>query len=361
MKKRWLYLIILLVLAVVTVALIFRNQNVNTLDENSDFAVVDTASITRIFLADKNNNTVLLQRGEDQKWTVNNVFPASTYSIGLFMKTLMSVDVKSPVSRNSHDNIVKVLASSSVKVEIYQRAYRIDLFGSIRWFPYEKLSKTYYVGFATQDNQGTYMLMEGSAEPFIVHIPGFKGFLSTRYSPFEKDWRDHKIFSYKYKDLKSVKLWMPEYPDQSFMAVKKDMRNFELYSLNGPDAVGEKMPVFDTLEVMDLFSSFEDIRFEALVDDLDPKIIDSIKNAPPYHVLTLETAGGEKNLLKSWHKKGAPDNVDSKGNPLPWDPDRMYASINNDADFVLIQFFVFDRIFRPLDSFLPQKNPATAP
>ena len=32
----------------------------------------------------------------------------------------------------------------------------------------------------------------------------------------------------------------------------------------------------------------------------------------------------------------------------PFDLDRAYALVNNGQDFVLIQYFVFDRIMRPL-------------
>jgi hypothetical protein len=155
---------------------------------------------------------------------------------------------------------------------------------------------------------------------------------------------------------------MPEYPKQSFKAVKTGMKDFELYALLDPSNVAPgKLVGYDTLEVMDLFSSFEDIRYEAIVDDLEPAVIDSVKKSRPYHILTIETVDGNTNVLKSWHKRGAPDNVDADGNPLFWDPDRMYASINNGQDFVLIQFFVFDRIFRPLDSFFRKKEEPQQP
>jgi hypothetical protein len=48
--------------------------------------------------------------------------------------------------------------------------------------------KQYYVGHATQDNTGTYMLLtnpetdKNYEDPFVTHIPGFDGFLSTRYN-----------------------------------------------------------------------------------------------------------------------------------------------------------------------------------
>jgi hypothetical protein len=356
MRKRWLYLIILVLLVALALGLFLKNRQVNTLDEDSDYAVADTGIITKIFLADKKNNTVLLKKDSIGKWTVNDKYAASDYSIRLFLKTLMSIDVKSPVSKEAQANMVKIMAGNSVKVEIYQKAFRVDLFDYIRWFPYERLAKTYYVGFATQDNTGTYMLMEGSSTPYIVHIPGFKGFLSTRYSVLEKDWRDHTIYNYHYKDLASVSIWMPEYPGQSFKAKKKGLRDFELHRLLDYNKESpERIIGYDTLELMDLFSSFEDVRYETLIDEMTKEKQDSILKAVPFHVITLETVSGEINTLKTWHKKGGNTVLDTTMQPSLWDPDRLYALINNGSDFTLIQFFVFDRILRPLNS-LMKKN-----
>lgn len=354
MKKSRIYLIIVVVLILVAVTLVITKSSQNTMGDEGDFRISDTSNVTKVFLADKNNNTTLLTKNEDGTWTVNEKFKASSYAINMLLKTAMSVEIKAPVAKEAHTNVVKTLASSSTKVEIYQTAYRIDLWNKIQWFPYEKLTRVYYVGSATQDNMGTFFLMDGSEVPYIVYIPGFNGYLSTRYSPLEMDWRDHAIFNYKYKDIKSLTLEFPEFPEQSFKVIKEGNRDFKLFGIAGPGGkITIPVPAFDTLKVMDYFSAFQDIRFESLLDQVEQKIRDSIINSVPFHILTIEGVDGKLNTIKTFHKKGAPDQLDLENKPILWDRDRLFGLINDGKDLVLIQFYVFDPILQPLQYYLP--------
>jgi hypothetical protein len=354
MKKSKIYIILVILLVLVSVFLIINKSSDTTMGEEVDFAINDTTNVTKIFLADKKNHTILLTKQEDGSWKLNDKYKASGYAIRTFLLTASDIEVKAPVAKEAHENIVKVLATTATKVEIYQRVYRIDLWG-IKLFPHEKMTRCYYVGMATQDNTGTFMLKEGSDVPYIMHIPGFNGYLSTRYSPLEKDWRDHTVFASKYKDIKSVTLQFPETPQQSFRAEKTGDRSFMLLgTLGAADQLNAKISSFDTLKVMDLFSSFQDVRFEAIIDQIDPKERDSIINSKPFHILTLETIDGQKNSIRTFHMKGAPDDMDDTGKPVLWDRDRMYALINNGQDLAMIQFFVFDNLIRPVQYYLPQ-------
>jgi hypothetical protein len=108
------------------------------------------------------------------------------------------------------------MSAIAKKIEIYQIRPRINLFNKVKLFPRETLTKTYYIGDVTQDNQGTYMLMEGADEPYIVHIPGFRGFVSTRYSTVKADWRDFTVFKTPIGEIASVQVEFPLDPGQSF-------------------------------------------------------------------------------------------------------------------------------------------------
>jgi hypothetical protein len=343
MKKNRFALILLLVLVIVAVILIMSKSSKSTLDDYAHFAVEDTASVTKVFLADKNNNTVLLTRDTSGYWMVNKDYKASRAAMEILLKTIYSIDIKSPIAKKSHDNYIKSIASRSIKVEIYQQVYRINLFNKIKLFKHEKCTRTYYVGFDTQDNAGTVMLMEGSEVPYVIYIPGFNGFLSTRYSAFEKDWRDHTVFNIKYSDIKSITLRFPSDPENSFKAEKKGTRDFIIKSL----ANDKQITDYDTIKVLDLFASFVNLRHEVFVNDLPKK--DSIIKSTPFHILTVEDNNGNSYSIKTFHKRSV-DNSDTDPyyNFSPYDRDRFYALINNDKDLVLLQFFVFDNVIRPL-------------
>jgi len=351
MRKNRVALILLIVLAGISAFLLIYKNRTNTLDkESSSFAVEDTSSITKVFLADKQNNTVTLTKNNPGNWTVNNEFKASKDIVNMLLKTIMSVEVREPVSKAGSPQVIKMLASTSVKVEIYQRVYRINLFDKIKLLPHEKKTKTYYVGGATQDNKGTYMLIDGSEEPYVTHIFGFNGFLTTRYSPLLKDWREHTIFNLKYNQIKSFSLQITDKPEGSFSATKKSPRDFDIIALK------DKIPVqnYDTLKIMDLFSSFNDVRFEILLNDMDKLKKDSIANSLPYNIITLEDMEGKKYSVTTFLRLAPPDQIDQEGKPVLYDRDRLYALINDKKDLVLIQFYVFNMIFKPLDYYLIQ-------
>jgi len=205
MKRNRTAIILVIVLAAITVFLLLFKNHTNTLDKKfSNFAVDDTASITKVFMADKDNNTVTLKRLSPANWIINDQYTASKDAMNMLLKTLMSIEVKEPVSKAGTNQVIKLLATNSTKVEIYQKVYRINLFDKIKLFPHEKNTLTYYVGCATQNNMGTYMLIEGAKTPYITFIFGFNGFLTTRYSTLVKDWRDHTILNLKYKQVKSI-------------------------------------------------------------------------------------------------------------------------------------------------------------
>jgi hypothetical protein len=344
MKKNRFAIILLIVLVIIAAVVIISKSSQSTLDDKySHFAVEDTATISKIFLADKNNNTVLLTRDTSGIWMVNKNYKASRNAMDIIMKTVCNLEIKSPIAKQSHNNFIKSIASRSVKIEIYQQVYRISLFNKIKLFKHEKCTRTYYVGFDTQDNTGTVMLMEGSEVPYIVDIPGFRGFLSTRYSAYEKDWRDHTVFSIKYADLKSITMRFPYDPENSFKAEKKNQRDFIITSL----ADNKQVLDYDTIKILDLFAAFVNLRHELFINDLPKK--DSIIKSTPFQILTLEDYKGQTYSIKTFHKRSVDNSdVDPYYNFSPYDRDRFYALTNNDKDFVLLQFFVFDNVIRPL-------------
>jgi hypothetical protein len=347
MKKNKLILVITIILVLVAVFFII-NVTKSTLSKScSSFAVEDTSLVTKIFLTDKSNNKVILERVTPGNWSVNNKYTASNDLINIFLKTLLRIEVKSPVAKAARDNTIKRLAAISKKVEIYQTVYRIDLWG-LKLFPHEKLVKTYYVGDATQDNLGTYMLMEDCEEPYIMHIPGFRGFLNSRYSPLEVDWRDHTMFNLEIPDIKSVKLEFPSSPESSFSITNEGKTKFSLTALNSNTTIAN----YDTLKLLDYLSYFTEIKYEYLITNFTEHNKDSVIKTTPLHILTLTDMSGKITTVKIFHKPAPSDQSETSDSIAKFDLDRLYALINDGKDFVMIQYYVFDNILKPLTYFI---------
>jgi len=337
-------LFVITILIVIVGGLILINRNYSTLDDReSGFAIEDTSTVTKIFMVDKNNLSVKLEKDENGRWMLNDRFLAHPFNVSMLLGTMKDLTVRYPVPLAARDNVLVRLASIARKVEIYQIKYRIDLFNKIRMFPHEKLTRTYYVGDATQDNMGTYMLMEGADQPYVVFLPTLRGFIYTRFSTAEDDWRDHTVFSTPLQDLDWVQVEFMEDPEESFVVKTGQNGNLSLMTLSDGQT-----SAYDTLRMLQFVTAFKDIRFESVLNSkLEQEFIDSVSSLPMAHRITLREKDGDEFVVKTFRKGGFSQFYEEDGAVIaPFDLDRLYAFINDDRDFVLLQYFVFDKVLR---------------
>ena len=89
---------------------------------------------------------------------LNDIYPARFDAVDTLLKTFINVYIQRPVPKETLGQVSKVMASSAKKVEIYD----LD----------NDLIKTWYVGHATMDKKGTFMLlMMGTIKKFQFSIP----------------------------------------------------------------------------------------------------------------------------------------------------------------------------------------------
>lgn len=338
---------IIVVLSVIALWLVVRNRTGTLRREIAEFSMDDTASVVRIFLADMKGNTVLLKKLEPGRWLLNDSLPVRSDAIKTLLSTMYRMTVQSPVPRASYNTVIANLATNSVKVEVYEKSPRFRIFGQ-EFFVRERLSKVYFVGQATPDNLGTYMMMEGSETPFIVYLPGLRGFISPRFSANPDDWRDHTIFSKKPKEIRSIQIEFPGQPEESYRIEISAQSAVTLRRLID----GAEVREINRERLISFVNGFRNIRYEAMVDRIKaPVNIDSILSSVPLHIITLTDTTGKVQRVRTFRRPNLAGSLDDEGKPYPYDIDRLYAELNNGKDFVLIQYFVFDPITRPLSYF----------
>ena len=342
MKKNRLAIIITSLLIVIAAVLLWNNRYLTSLRGDAyDFTVRDTAAVTRLFFADKSGNQVLLSR-TDEGWKVNEKYDAQPKMVNNMLYTLDKMRIKMPVSLASHDNVITRMAGTNTKVEVYQIVPRINLFNKVKLFPHEKLTKVFYIGDVTQDNSGTYVLKEGADKAYIVHLHGFRGFISSRFSANQEDWRDHKIISENISNIASVKLEFNNDPENSFILNENGRYKYEMKRLNDESNVN-----IDTVRVLNLLTSFSDVRFEAFLTDITKERRDSIINSPYQERLTLVTKDGRQEVVRTYTMRIDASAFGFTENDWDDDPDHKYAYIENNDELVMIQDFAFGKILHP--------------
>jgi len=334
MKKYSFLIALVLVLTGIVVIMAIRKSDSSLKRELRDFAVEDTAAIDKIFMVQKDYQQVTLTRTSNH-WLVNDRYIARPDAIDNLLKTLKRIRVKSPVSKSMMDYAVKMLATRNTKVEIYDG---------------RKLLKTLYVGGPTQDQMGTFMMIEGSSVPFVVHIPGFVGYLTTRFFVNERGWRSTELFRYNFDDIAAVTIENPSSPQESFRLENLGSGVFSISSLSGRVNPGS----MDTVGAKFFLSQFEKMNFEFVADSIPAHSRDSMLSHPPYRILTLEDRTGLKRTVKAWPRPGN-GKVDNEGFLLEWDDERMWGLID-DKDWAVIQYYVFNPVFLRFDDFFVKRN-----
>ncbi len=347
MKKNRVAIILVVILGAISFWFII-NKGSGTIKETlRDFAVADTASINKIFLADKNGNSITLERQPSGQWTVNGKYNVRPDAMQTLLRTIKKIDVKEPIGKNAQDNVIKRLAAKAVKCEIYQNG---------------KLTKAYYVGTETPDQTGTYMIlidletMKPSAKAFVTYIPGFEGYLTTRYFVEERGWRDRTVFQYIPSDIASVKVEAPSNLEYNYELIVKGNNNYQIKMLSSNQLLNN----LDTLAVKQYLSYFQHLNFESFEIDLEKAQIDSVLKSQPINILTVTDNKGKSNKVKFYARFNQKKVAGNDGKLLPYDPERLDALLDNGKDFVMVQFYLFGKVM-PVPGYFQKRTQQIVP
>jgi hypothetical protein len=305
LKKNWIYIIIIVI---VTFSYNFL-ENKSSITKENRFEIEETSLITKIFLADRNHNTITLSKRE-HNWLVNNQFIVRKAAIATLLSTVNKIRIKKPVSKTAFDNVVKYIATTGVYVEFFEN---------------DKMIKSYTIGSNTPDHLGTYMLLTGSKKPFIIHIPSFNGFLSPRYgiqgnSLDIKNWRSNTLFNLSSGAINHIKYTDHLIPENSYF-----LRTNPFKVINSKN----KSVPFNNKKILRLLNSFKNLNCETFKKeknkiDLGTQLEELVVNFDTLRTYKIS-------------------NSDIKTKEDNFTVGRKYATLNN-GELMLIQDYVFNKV-----------------
>lgn len=319
----------------------FKDQRTSLDGADYQFAVADTARIGKVFLADRLNNRITLER-QDKFWTVNGKYRARQTAVNNLLETIKRVHLKYRVPRQAIPNLVSDLSANGIKVEIYDKR--------------GKKLKSYYVGGATNDEMGTHMIMDGANEPYVTHMPGFDGALRIRYFTKEVEWRDRSIFTEPMENIQSCTVDYPKQQGKSFRLERKSGGEYEVRPLySGMPPVSAP---FRKGSAEQYLTGFEKQIAEAFENN--HPLRDSLSQLVPFCSITMKTMKGEEktvHLHPIVSRTPYGDIIfDDQGREQV---ERYFADVST-GDFMLVQHHLWQKLLVPIDFFfLTQPGKAT--
>lgn len=321
----------LLLLAGAAIYLELSDKGTTTSGDGSrQFAYRDTASVTRIFIADKEGNRSDIVRTRDG-WWVNNKYRCRSEAILNLLEVIRNVEVKMPVPRQAKESVIRIMAAAAIKVEIYAG---------------DDLVKQYYVGHETLEGDGSYMLLtdletgKNFEDPYACFIPGFVGYLLPRYIAKEHEWRDRQVINYIPPEMAKVEVLYTGFPDSSFVIDLESTTSFRL-----SDGRGRLLP-FGEDRMKQYLAYFQNLHYEALITGRNRQLEDSLAKVGPFCSVIVTARPFRKNTYKFYRKKFTGEFVPEIGVAYDYDPDRLYVNFAGGKEWAIGQYFVFGRILQ---------------
>ncbi len=346
MKKNIILLITLLLLGIFA-WIVYSKQKNSTIASNelSNFAIEDTASVNKIIITDQQGKRAKLERIPGNKlWKLNDNYFAREDAVNLLLKTFNRIRIRGNVSDASRDNMMKLLVTSSKKVEIYTGG--------------DQPEKIYYVGSATPDHTGTHMILEipgigRSEDPFITHMEGFTGFLTTRFFTSEMEWRYTGIFEYPSLDFKRVRIVNHILPSESFEVKYTGGNNIQLFDgyVAETGNFSNQELTFDTSAVKQFLLLFKKVHVESYNTLLDQSQTNTILTSPPSFTISVEENNGSLNSIDLFLRPATTVTYDENGNVNPWDVGYYWAK-TKDNELAIAQSYNFGPLINAVGFYL---------
>ena len=338
--KKFYPLIAVIMLLSGAAAWFLINRSHGTFEKEEDaFAVSNKKDITKVILTDTDKKRIELTKANGF-WVVNGKYPAREELIISLFDVISRVKTLCPVPRAGHDYVVRSLLDKNTKVEVFTGSDAEPV-------------KVYYVGGATPDGNGTYMLREVDGKPdqrpYITYLPGLHAYLTPRYLTDAEIWRDKVLFRYTVDDIKALSLEYPSDESKSFGINRVTKDSFNL------SAIGAKYTInqgYNQKYIREYLAFYSSISIEAFDNRNADK--DSVIHTTPYCIFTITGTDNKVNTAKLFYlpiNKRSKMPFDSKGNPMTYDVDRYYASIFGDKDFAIVQYYVFGKLLRGYPDF----------
>ena len=191
-----------------------------------------------------------------------------------------------------------------------------------------------------------------SEEPYIVHMEGFTGFLSTRFFTNEMEWRYTGIFEYPHLEVSKGRMSNHMIPADSWEVRFSGGNNLELWSCGAQGATSTKAISFDTTAVKEQLLLYKKVHVESFNTQLSEQQTDSLQQAQAAYTLEVIDNKGKSTTIDLHLKPTKKAIEDDYGNIIPFDLDYFWAK-TQDGEIAMAQSYNFSPLLNPIAKFKP--------
>ena len=326
MKRSLIYIILLLVLSAVALYLYTHDQKSTMDPAYTHFGIRDRGKVDSVMLQQA-DDSVKLHRKEDT-WFVNENTYARDKAIQQLFNLLEDIRIEAPAPEKNRDELLGMIQENPVRVRIYDD---------------KQLIRDYWVEQSPAKEGMTYMMVQGSRQPFLMHLPGFQGDLAPLFRVESEYWRDRTLFDYSGPDLKTIEVMYPADSASSFMlAYHQDQ--FVLKTPKDPQTLS-----CSSNKAARYFSYFANVRFESVVTN-NPLLADSLRQSQPYCTIELQDVKGKRRKLLTYRKEST-SGKDAFGQQSPYDLNLLYGRFEDSEEILLIKYTEIDPLLKEINYF----------
>lgn len=324
MKKKGLILaLFIILLACLSWFALNLKDNQGASDARAfNFKIEDTTTVSKIIITDAFGQQFTLVK-KNNSWTDLKGGCVAQTNVSLILEALHKIEFKGYLPQKSEKRFTELMASSHIKVEIFQDG---------EW------TKTWYMGPASPDHYGQIMLLETanegkSASPVMMKLAGMNGLIDPRFFADARQWACTEIMALQIEDIKSVNAKFYDEPYRSFELQKKG-RRFQVTQN------GQPLMSLDTTNVYRYLQGYQKIHFEQMNFSLSDKQVDSVKKSQPFCMLAVKT-NNERISLSMFRIKSKEVQRNEFGELVNMDMNSFWCQLPDGA-LVRCQYFVFN-------------------
>lgn len=322
MNKKIRNLIILVgaLAGLIVVYFVFFSQESGTSlsDEETQFAVTDTAAIQKISLEkvvrDTISKTLTLERRADH-WLVNERHIADMAQVDNLLTTLARLTPVAVLTDQGKQTSLKRLKTSHTQVELRGP---------------EGVMKRFKIGPTNKDQTGNVMLLEGAKDPAVIAREGMVGYVSIYFTTNEIRWRSRTLINEHPDGLASVEANYTMNPAMNFKLSRAENGKWDL--AEGIQADSNKVGRY-------LGHFLQPAAFESFAADVYPQMVDSLKGQQPDIQLSYSNQLGLKKTVSLFIRGPEANNY--------------FGWVEGEGELLTVQKYVIDSFLVPVDYFVP--------